>query len=140
MMRVNYFNNFFFVFFRFIMLLCDRRFQNLILVVFVVIVGVLYLVFYRNLFGFINDVKSNIQKSFSFVQIDNSEIRSDFNLIDKNFIDCRGKRQKKIKIIYSRDQKGWYENQEVCNVCFDFFKVFFKISNGFIFIFIYSRD
>lgn len=139
-MRANHFNNFFFVSFRFIMLSCDRRPQNLTLVVLAVTVGVLYLAFYRNSFGFINDVKSNIQKSPSFAQTDNSEIRSDSNPTDKNFIDCRGKRQKKIKTIYSRDQKGWYENQEVCNACFDFPKASLKTSNGPTPIFIYPRD
>lgn len=51
-----------------------------------------------------------------------------------------GKGRKKIKTIYSRDQKGWYENQEVCNACFDFPKASLKTSNGPTPIFIYPRD
>jgi hypothetical protein len=55
-------------------------------------------------------------------------------------VNCRGRQQKLIKNIFSRDSKGWYENREICDACFDFPKATLKTKFGPTPIFIYPKN
>lgn len=55
-------------------------------------------------------------------------------------IECRGRKQKVIRNIFSRDQEGWYENRKVCDACFDFPHITLQTNYGPTPIFIYTKD
>lgn len=62
------------------------------------------------------------------------------NSTKKDAIKCRGTEQMIIENIYSRDPKGWYENRDVCDTCFDFPNATLKTSYGPTPIFIHPGD
>ena len=115
------------------MIAMDRKVRNLLLIGTPVIVTIVYLSYYRN------SVQQNVQTI-----VDNKavyKVKQGKSAAAKNvMINCRGKEQRIIKNIFSRDNKGWYENRKLCDSCFDFPKATLKTTYGQTPIFIYLRD
>ncbi|XP_078321942.1 uncharacterized protein LOC144621870 [Crassostrea virginica] len=114
------------------MIAMDRKVRNLLLIGTLVIVTIVYLSYYRS------SVQQNVQTI-----VDNKaiyEVKQGKSAAAKNVtINCRGNEQRIIKNIFSRDNKGWYENRELCDSCFDFPKATLKTTYGQTPIFIYPR-
>lgn len=89
--------------------------------------------------NFQNNGGNSLEKTIS-KDSPNERQSIDPNSKKKQNINCRGREQKIIKNIFSRDGKGWYENREVCDACFDFPKATLKTKFGPTPIFIYPRN
>lgn len=109
-----------------------RSISKFLLVIATVAVVILYLEFNQNSLKFRNGVKN-------YVPISAWATEKDDLVQNKDMIECRGRKQKVIRNIFSRDQEGWYENRNVCDACFDFSHITLRTNYGPTPIFIYTK-
>ncbi|XP_062603126.1 uncharacterized protein LOC134264884 [Saccostrea cucullata] len=117
----------------------ERRSRPLAFIIVVVTLTLMYLSFYRNTFGFMNTVQRTLPED-NPSENGGLESFSKIKQVKNKTINCRGKQQNIIQNIFSRDDKGWYENREICDSCFDFPKATLKTKFGPTPIFVYPRD
>lgn len=117
-----------------------RSISKFLLVIATVAVVILYLEFNENSLKFRNGVKNYVPISAWATEKEDLVQRTILYQQNKDMIECRGRKQKVIRNIFSRDQEGWYENRNVCDACFDFPHITLQTNYGPTPIFIYTKD
>lgn len=112
-----------------------RSVSKLLLVIATVAVVILYLEFNQNS----NGVKKTFPISAWTSEKDDLVQWTILYQQNKDMIECRGRKQKIIRNIFSRDQEGWHENRNVCDACFEFPHITLQTNYGATPIFIYTK-
>lgn len=116
-----------------------RSVSKLLLVIATVAVVILYLEFNQNSLKFRNGVKKTFPISAWTSEKDDLVQWTILYQQNKDMIECRGRKQKIIRNIFSRDQEGWHENRNVCDACFEFPHITLQTNYGATPIFIYTK-